>query len=272
MTDHTTTPPPAVALLGEEIRIARDDVGLTQAQLGEKVNYSSAMLSMVETGQRTPRRNLIEALETELGTGGRLTRLWRVASTESASARIAELVDAEQRATMIREYQPVLVPGLLQTEAYARALFSNALFSGAGPAEIDDLVAQRMDRQAVLGDGELRYHAVLDQGALGRVIGDEDVMREQLEHLLVMMRRRRLTIQIMPMGEGSYPAPGPVAIYDVDGGAVAHFELPVGTGRTTGDVGTIEECVEQFDLIRSQTAPLADSVRMIERRVEELQP
>ncbi len=272
MTDHPTTPPPAVALLGEEIRIARDDVGLTQAQLGEKVNYSGAMLSMVETGQRTPRRDLIEALDSELGTDGRLLRVWRVASAESTSARIAPLIEADQRATQIREYHPVLVPGLLQTEAYARALLSNALFSGADASEIDGLVAQRLDRQAILDNGSLRYCALLDESVLCRTIGDADVMREQLLHLLAMMRRRRLNIQISTFALGSYSASGPMVIYDVDGGLTLHFEMPVGEGRTTSTYGMIDECIEQFDLIRSQAASLADSVRMIEHRVEELQP
>lgn len=272
MTDHTTTPPPAVALLGEEIRIARDEAGLTQAQLGEKVNYSGAMLSMVETGQRTPRRDLVESLDRELGADGRLVRLWRLADTESASARIAPLIEAEQRATMIREYHPVLVPGLLQTEAYARALMLKARYSGVGEAEVEGYVAQRMDRQVILREGRVRLAVVLDEAALSRMVGDEDVMLEQLEHLLSMMRRRGMTIQIMPLGMGSYSATGPMAILDVDGSSVVHLEVPAGPSRTTSDVGMIEECVEQFDIIRSQAASLADSVRMTERRLEELQP
>lgn len=271
MTDRSTRPP-ALALLGEEIRIARDGAGLTQAQLGERVNYSVAMLSMVETAQRAPRRDLIEALDRELCTAGRLVRLWLVASNESATARIAPLIEAEQRATLIREYHPVLVPGLLQTEPYARALMANALFSGADAAEIDELVAQRIGRQTILDSGGVRYSVVLDEGVLHRTIGDADTMREQLHHLLTMMRRRRVTIQIMRFSAGSYPASGPMLIYDVDGGVVVHFELPVGDGRTTSNLGMVEECVEQFDLIRSQTEPLADSVRMVERRVEELEP
>lgn len=262
------------SLFGKELKRAREAMGLTQEQLGQKVAYSRGQIGMIENAQRSVRAaDTVHQLDQILGTDGLLHRIWGDALAERTFLQIADLRRAEAEATLIREYHPVLVPGLLQTEGYMRSVFGNALLASRDPAEIDEHVAQRLTRQAILADGGLsRYVVILDESVIQRIIGTAEVMREQLDHLLRMMGRRGMTIQVMPFRLDTYPASGPIKILGSDSGSVVHLEPPVGGGTTTTDPHTMQECNEQFDLLRAQALPRADSARLIRQRIEELTP
>jgi hypothetical protein len=114
----------------------------------------------------------------------------------------------EEAAVRIRTYEIQVIPGLLQTEDYARAIISQAL--ERRPAdEIDRWVSVRLQRQRVLTrPNPPRLWAVVDEAALRRQIGGREVMRGQLEHLLAMAKLPNVTLQLMPFHAGGHPAQG----------------------------------------------------------------
>lgn len=265
-------PPPVIAALAEQIRIAREQAGVTQAELAGRINYSDSAISMAETAQRVPTLDMIQRIDYALGADGKLHRLWQHAARQNATARIIDLIDAEQRAVAIHEFHPVLIPGLLQTEAYARSILQAGEFTGASSAEIDERLTTRLNRQQVLHRSKPpHYWVVLGEGALRLCVGNNAIMREQLSHLREITKSRHINIQVIPFkaGAGLYSGAGPMQIIDVNSTSIVYLEDPI-VGRTITDASNVSEYKEQFDLLRSQAPSVADSATTVETVMEEL--
>lgn len=266
-----TEPSGLLRLFGHELKHARESAGLTQEELGQKVAYSRGQIGMVETGQRFMKPEIVRQCDEILDTDGLLVRIWRAASHDRSATRLADFIDAERRAQAIRSYHPSYVPGLLQVRSYAKALLDAGRFSGASPEQIDERLETRLARQSALTRGPLRaYWVILDEAVLRRAIGTPDVMREQLTHLLALTGHKFINIQLMPFASFASPASGPMTILDIaNEEPVVHFDSPVAI-QTTSDPTIVYECIQHFDVLRSQAASLSESVRMIESRLEEL--
>jgi hypothetical protein len=116
------------------------------------------------------------------------------------------LIALEAEAESVRWYAPMLVPGLLQTEQYARAVISSGLLI-APPGEVERRVQVKMTRQRVLTrDNPLSLDVILDEAAVLRTIGGAEIMREQLAHLVTMAARPNVTLQVLPLAAGAHPA------------------------------------------------------------------
>jgi transcriptional regulator with XRE-family HTH domain len=139
----------ASGFLVGELRQARAAAGLSQEDLGRAINYSSSLVSAVENGQRPPSSDYVVAVDRALSTGGLFERLLSgLVSLDRAPVWLRDWILFEREATLLRWSEPSLVPGLLQTEAYASAVLErNGLLS---KAEIEESVASRMERQAIL--------------------------------------------------------------------------------------------------------------------------
>jgi hypothetical protein len=121
-----------------------------------------------------------------------LPKLWR------------SLIDFEAKATRVQNYEALFVPGLLQTAEYARAVIQG-IAPAITPAELDNLVAARMARQALLTRADApQFCAVVDEGALRRPIGEPGVMRRQLQHLLVVAGQPHVMLRVVPLGAGAH--------------------------------------------------------------------
>lgn len=129
------SPVSATAMFSEELRRARARVGLTQDQLAEKVAYSPSPVAHVETGTRAPSADFAARADEALNTGGLLSRLQPFVRSEAYAAWFRDWVEIEREATTLRWFEPLLIPGLLQTEEYARAILQ-----AAHPASTDDEV------------------------------------------------------------------------------------------------------------------------------------
>jgi hypothetical protein len=177
------------------------------------------------------------------------------------------LVSLEGAASLIRAYEPHCVPGLLQTEDYARALFSVG-FPGASAEELDRRVAFRMERQKVLltRTEPVRVWAVLEETVLRRPVGGPEVMRRQLDRLREAAAAPNVALQILPFGSGPHPGMfGPFQLFRFD-----IPELPdiVYTESLTGAAYHDERrdtvaYLEALDRMGAQAAPLADTERIL---------
>jgi hypothetical protein len=221
---------------------------------------------------RAPRPRKLEAIDRVFETGGMFSRMLARTHGESAHAWLRPWIEVEREALALKSYQPLVVPGLLQTERYAQAL----LAAGNLPAgQLDQHVRGRLDRQAVL-DVErpplfiaVLDESVLDESVLRREIGSPAMMREQLDHLLAMAERPNVNIHVVPSRAGAYLGlAGPFTIATLPGNQdVAHLDnqLQGLVAERPADILTIREAWES---VRGVALPLPQSLEMIREVAE----
>jgi hypothetical protein len=180
----------------------------------------------------------------------------------------AEWVETERRAASLCCWEPLLVPGLVQTADYARALFE--AWRTADGDELDQLVGGRIDRQSIL---ELpdppSLWVIVDEGVLRRRIGSEKIMYDQLAHLAGMADRAKVTIQVVPSEVGAHVGLlGAFAIASVDGAGIVYMESP-DQGQTTETRSVVAKVSATFDTLRAEALPRATSRDLIRRVAEE---
>lgn len=268
MTDRDVSA--AVAILCEELRQARVAAGHTQEGFGAKVFVSRALVGMYETGQRTPTLDYCQAVDQALGTT-MFERMRKKIGAQDARERLGGVAELEARAAAIRTYSPVVMPGLLQTEAYMRHQFSSARLNGATPADIESLVETRLKRQRVLSS--LRsYQALIDESVLLRTVGNRETARRQVEHLLALAQTPRLSIQVVPLAAVSLPPIGPLTVFDLtDGQQAIHLDAAVGgSGTTSRATEVVRTGMQQFEIVHSCALSLLESARILEARIKEL--
>ena len=199
--DRAGTP---AGVFGAELRFYRTRAGLSQKDLAARANVSHDVISKIETGERPPAEDFPPRLDAipELDTRGALTRLWdhlKKGQKQRLYGWFQEWADIEAQATVLRWYEPLVVPGLLQTEDYARAILSAR--PDGNLDDLDEQVAARLARQAVLDrTGAPQLWCVLDEGVLHRAIGGSKVMRSQLYHLAEVAEHPKTTIQVIRTG------------------------------------------------------------------------
>jgi transcriptional regulator with XRE-family HTH domain len=200
--------------LGAELRRYRESAGLTIDAVAERLDCSASKVSRLETGQTgaSPRdvRDMLLLYQVaqpeleELMEVARETRQrgwWR----PYGSVLTGAYVSFEAAAQSIRAYEAQCVPGLLQTEGYARALMGAARLE-LTPAEFDKRVYVRMQRQALLSQADpVELWCVLDEAALLRRVGGAEVMRAQWERLIEDAARPNVVLQVLPLDAGAHP-------------------------------------------------------------------
>src|SRR5271170_3756183 len=204
-------------LLGAQLRRLREERGITLEDAGSVIRASGSKMSRLETGRVGFKdRDIADLLSfyevTDEQQRGALRELARNASahgwwhdySDVLPAWFEAYVGLEEAATSSRAYEIQFVPGLLQTEDYARAVTLLG-HEGAPPDEIEQRVALRMARQALLtGPQPAHLWAVLDEAVLRRPAGRPGVMRRQLQHILRAADRPNVTIQVIPFAAGAH--------------------------------------------------------------------
>ena len=221
MTALTGAGNPAVLriLLGAQLRRLREGRRITLEEAGNVIRASHSKMSRLESGRVAFKDRDIVDLFIHYGvTDKAQIETLRVVATRANSrgwwhdyadilpAWFEEYISLEEAAARIRGYEVQFVPGLLQTEEYARAV---TVLAYSNPKEISRRVSLRMARQARLsGADPVSLGMVLDEAALMRPIGGSSVMRAQLKHLIEMSQRPNVTIQILPFKVGGHAAAG----------------------------------------------------------------
>ncbi|SCF12220.1 helix-turn-helix domain-containing protein [Micromonospora mirobrigensis] len=251
------------------LKAARASAGISQEALAELIRWSPSTIAAIETARRRPTPQFAAAADEALGTGGLLAELLALAARQESPAWFAPWRGIETEALALRTSEPSLVPGLMQTEAYARAVLG-----GQGthtPAEVDQLVAARLTRQELLtGDAPKRFTAIVDESALRRVVGDRDVHLAQLERLVELAALPHVQLYVVPAGVGAHPglAGGFVLAALPDGDEVAYVDGVFGQVVDRPDaVATIRR---MWDVLLSEALPGGVSVDLIGKLVNEL--
>ncbi|MCJ1680626.1 helix-turn-helix transcriptional regulator [Streptomyces sp. APSN-46.1] len=196
------------ALLGAELRVARERAGLTQARLGELLFVSGAYIGQFEAGTRRMHLDIARQLDKILQTDGFFARNCGALAKSKYPDHFAAAAEAEAEALTIREYSPLALPGMLQPEAYAREVF-RAYQPTATADVIDELVRNRLDRAALLTHPTTpMLWCVLDESVLRRVVGGRMVMAEALRHIVTLIRACRIVVQVLPFSAGAHSSMG----------------------------------------------------------------
>ncbi|MEW1904339.1 MULTISPECIES: helix-turn-helix transcriptional regulator [unclassified Streptomyces] len=202
--------------LGQELRKLREAKNMTAEQVAERLLVSQSKISRLENGRRSISqrdvRDLCGVYEVEdermvdslmqMAKDSRQQGWWHAFGDIPYSVYIGLETDAES----LRMYEPQIIPGLLQTHEYAEAVIAGALPEST-PADIEKRVQVRTRRQERIRDEErpLRLWAVIDEGALHRIVGSRPLMVQQLEHLLEQSQLPHVTVQVMPFDMGAHP-------------------------------------------------------------------
>ncbi|MDG4793940.1 helix-turn-helix transcriptional regulator [Micromonospora sp. WMMD1082] len=255
---------PTLGFLRDQLRRARQLHGLTQEELSKLINYSASSVSAMETGQNQLSADYLARFDKVLETGGLFIGMLGLIRLHAEPDWFRPWGEIEREAVALRWYDPAVIPGLLQTEAYARAMLR------AGPFltddEIEKRVLARLARQEVLArDEPPQLVVVLDEQALRRQVGDRATMREQLEHLRSMADRPNVQVRIVPAETPWYIGlNGPFVLARLaDGTEVAHLDNQL-RGHTVDSPNDLAALGRQWETVAGEALPRRQSARLIE--------
>ncbi|MFF3439607.1 Scr1 family TA system antitoxin-like transcriptional regulator [Streptosporangium sp. NPDC002721] len=257
-----------VAFFGAELRRYRTERAWSQEKLAEQINYSLALVGMIENARRVPSRDFTARCDDVLETGGALSRLWPLLSREAYPTWFRPFVELEREATSLKGYEPLVLPGLFQIEDYARAMLVGGR-PGDTPEQIDEMVAARLERQAILERSDPPvFWVVLDEGVLHRAIGGPEIMQRQLEHLVKLGRHPRITIQIVPKEVAAHPGlAGAFVIAGFRNGPDVVYLETAAHGHLVQRREDIETVAYVFDALRAEALPQRASLELIARMI-----
>lgn len=263
---------PTLVALGSELRRHRIAAGnMTQAHLARLINYSEGMISNVETAQKTPRREFVERCDEALNTGGALLVIYNLLTFETDPVEsFSRYTDAESQASVIRKYEALTVPGLLQTPDYAHAVI-RAGRPTANEEVIDDLVSTRLGRQAILSRDEPPIlWLILDETVLRRPIGGHKAHVAQLDRITELAAHPHINIQVIPLAAGAHA--GLTSSFTIlsfkDAPEVAYSEDPA-AGNLHERPELVRALSQTFEALRLSTLPAITSLEAIRRIREE---
>ncbi|AKG43100.1 helix-turn-helix domain-containing protein [Streptomyces xiamenensis] len=271
--------------LGMELRRLREHAGKSQLEAAEAMDASDTKISRVESGKTglsrlelTALLDFYDAQDQVLREGlGELNRNsrkrgWWQQRKDVLTPKLMELIELESTASHIFEYEATVIPGLFQTEAYARAIISG--FPGPHNPPVDQAVQIRLERQKILDEPNApRIICVLDEATLHREVGGPSVMAEQLRKLVSIAKPPHLSIQVIPYTAGAhagmggpflrfvYPAPG-------------HMDIVFLEQKTSRLFIEEEADLEPYRIaeehLRTQALSSADSMKLISAIAAEL--
>ncbi|MFD9218498.1 Scr1 family TA system antitoxin-like transcriptional regulator [Streptomyces sp. NPDC060064] len=258
------------ALFGSRVRRLRTAAGLTQAELGAKTHVVSTRITQIERSSGAkPTLELARALDAALGADNLLVDLWPYVYREAFPDWSRAFMAHSARAVSIGQYAAHVVPGLLQTEDYARAVLRlDALLRSE--EQLEERVAARLGRQERLGSPDRPdLWVVLDEAVLRRPVGGREAMQGQLARLLEAAAEPRITVQVLPFDQGEHEAMG---------GSLSVLTLPDSTevaytegaeyGQLIEDPADVRRYSVIYDRLRAVALPPLMSLDMIRSVME----
>jgi transcriptional regulator with XRE-family HTH domain len=253
------------AFYGAELRRLREKAGLSQDQLGERVFCSGTYVGQFESAVRRPQTDVSRLFDEVLGSGEHMQRLCRLARQSKHPDYFADAAELEKLATTISEYAPMLVPGLMQTDAYARAL-TRATLPFAPEAEIEEHVRARLDRQQLMGDPTApQLWAVIHETVLRVPMGGPAIMREQLLHIAELGRTHRVMLQVLTFSAAADAAMNSMAsiMAFADAPPVVYSE-GAHTGQLIDEPALVDRYQVSYDFVRAAALSPKASLTLIE--------
>jgi transcriptional regulator with XRE-family HTH domain len=255
---------------GQWLRAAREAKRWSQDELAAKAFMSRSMITAIETGRRFPSETDAMALDAALGTGDVLTTFRPKRITGTVPGWFEQAREFERQATFIREFAPCWVPGFLQTEEYARAVFDVGCPRGSAERR-HKLLVSRLERAGLLDNPDTpEVWALMDEAVIRRPIGGYAVMAEQLEHLADLADSGRIRVHVVPFGPLPYPMMDGLAslMWFEDQPPVVYTE-GVHVGFVHDDPATVTAIQAAYDQSLGEALALKPSVALIRAQARE---
>ncbi|WP_307853442.1 helix-turn-helix transcriptional regulator [Kitasatospora sp. RG8] len=254
---------------GDELAHWRQAAGLRQDEVAGLVNIHQTRVSQFELSKAPPTLKDAEMFDRALGTGGQLVRSYELIAPYLHDYHpdwFQEFAKSEAKAVVIRQLQTGRISGLLQTERYMRALFVEEN-EGLAPNEIDDMVTGRMERQRLLllPDEAPLIISILEQATLERVIGEPDVMAEQLQHLIDMMSRPNVIIQVLPYRAAARAWMPGMVLLEMPNGRRRVYSESLNRGHFIDDAAEVRRWAAHYDRARAAALSDSESLQLIHR-------
>ncbi|MFE2099655.1 helix-turn-helix domain-containing protein [Streptomyces sp. NPDC059468] len=269
-TEQTTNEPePSDSLkaFGAAHKAFRRRAGYTQEQYAPLVQYQPGTVASIEQGRRFPPRVFVERAEEVLDAFGVLKGVYKHATREKGLASwFRQWAELEEQAISLYTFENRLVPGLLQTEGYARAIFGERV-PMLSDSEIEAMVTARVDRQFLLNDRpNTAFSFIVEEHVLRRETGGSDFMREQIEHLLEARGPRNVELQVMPTSRGAHASmDGPIQLLETPENEWFAYSEGQENSQFIVDPKKISMLHMRYAKLRSQALTPDDTRSLLER-------
>jgi transcriptional regulator with XRE-family HTH domain len=256
-------------VFGAMVRHYRERAGLSRAEVARRICKSVSLVQAIELGQRAATDVVTEDLERVLAAGGALILLREEIGDglgyQAYPSWFQDWLVKEREARRLRWFEPLLVPGLLQTADYARAVFRTRF--GVTDEWIDEQVAARLKRQDIMErDQPTQLWVIVDEFVLRRAVGGAHVMREQVGHLIEMSQQPHVSVQVISAVVGGHRGlwAGGFAIADFDDAAPAGYQETASEGQLVEGAEGLMTLVEGWDTVVREALPWAASQSLLE--------
>ncbi|MFF1304206.1 Scr1 family TA system antitoxin-like transcriptional regulator [Streptomyces sp. NPDC058307] len=260
-------PSDSLKAFGEAHKAFRRRAGHTQEEYAPLVGYQPSTVASIEQGRRFPQRRFVDRAEEILDAFGVLKGVYRHATREKGLASwFRQWAELEEVAISLYTFENRLVPGLLQTEEYARTLFRERV-PVLTDSEIEARVTARLARQSLLGERpNTSFSFIVEEHVLRRPTGGEAAMREQIEHLLEATEPRNVELQVMPLSRGYHPGlNGPMQLLETPENEWFAYLEAQESSQFLVKPQTISVLHMRYAKLRSQALTPEDSRSLLER-------
>jgi transcriptional regulator with XRE-family HTH domain len=250
-----------------QLKLWREAAGMTQAEFGTAIGYGQELVSSVERGRRIPRPEYLDAADEVLRAEGKISAMKGDVAEARYPKKVRDVKRLEAEAVELCSYNNSVIDGLLQTEEYARAVFS-----GRRPPfteeELEQQITARMARQSIISATPRRplFNFVQCESTLRRPIGGKMVMQRQIERLWEIGRSRNVDLQVLPLGaEENGGIDGSFRLLKLkDGATVGLSEAPL-TSRVFCNPKETTVLNMRYGIIRAQALTPQESLALIEK-------
>ncbi|WP_181870993.1 helix-turn-helix domain-containing protein [Sphaerisporangium album] len=252
------------ALFAYELRRYRVEAGLKQSELAERIGYTTSMVGMIETARRSPAKRFAELCDRALGLDGVMTRLCAIARWETVPEHFRDWMEVEQDATVLRSWDPLLIPGLFQIEEYARRVIEGE--PGLTSEQRDQHVASRLRRKSILTrEKPPVVISLIDESVLHRPLGGREAMRKQLDYLLELSQSPKVTIQVVPYSaESTSGMLSAFTLAELQGSPHIVYVESSARGQVLDDRATLMQITARYEAIRAEAHARYLSLQLIE--------
>ncbi|NML51179.1 helix-turn-helix transcriptional regulator [Streptomyces sp. R302] len=250
---------------GEVLKAFRKRAGLTQEQFAPRVGYSLPMVASIEQGRRVPSKKFVDKAEEVLDAFGVIRAAAKHLTRRAGLAKwFEEWAELEPLAVTLYTFESRLVPGLLQTPAYARTLFERQI-PAMGDDKIESNLVTRMERASILtGHPETIYSFIIEEHALRRQVAEAEIMRKQIDHILALGERRNIDVQVMSQSRGHHSGlDGPLRLLETHENAWHAYCEGQETGQLFSEAKVVSILQQRYARMRAQALSVEASVGLL---------
>ncbi|MFJ5710075.1 helix-turn-helix domain-containing protein [Streptomyces sp. NPDC093105] len=259
-----------ITTVGRQLRLRREAMGLSAAELGEAIGYGEDLVYKIEGGKRIPRPEYLDRADGALRADGLLSAMKEDVAKVRYPKKERALAELEARAVEMQLYEPLNIHGLLQTPEYARGLFlmRRPVYT---QDEVERYVTGRIARKAVFDRNpapELSF--VLEEWTLRRPLGGREVLRRQLEHLLDLAELRHVELQMMPLASVDHVGlAGGVEVFKFEDGSAVGRSQAVSDGSSVTGPRQLRILELRYGILRTQALTPGETTDAIRRLLSE---